>query len=51
MKHRSKSGQRAIASNFAEVALGFEHTRGGPAQNHACALPAFDAPRDLTPPG
>ena len=41
-----QSRQSAISGDFAEVALGFEHTGGGPAQDHGSALPAFDPPRD-----
>jgi hypothetical protein len=32
VKHGAETGQRAVASDFAEVTLGFEHSRGGPAQ-------------------
>src|SRR5215469_9950868 len=45
-----QSRQCSISGNFAEVAFGFEHARGGPAQDHGSALPAFDASRDLAHP-
>jgi len=41
VKHGGQSRQSAISGDFAEVALGFEHTGGGPAQDHGSALPAF----------
>ena len=50
MKHGSEPRQRAVSGDFAEVTRGFEHAGSGPAQDHASALPAFDAPRDLAHP-
>jgi hypothetical protein len=50
MKHSGQPRKRAVASEITEVTFGFEHTCGGPAQNHSSTLPAFDAPRDLAHP-
>src|ERR1700758_4680922 len=36
----------AVALDFAEAALGFEHPRGGPAQAHLAAAPVLDGALD-----
>jgi len=35
-------GEVGVADDAAELAFGFEHSGGGPAQGHVAGLPVFD---------